>query len=99
MMVRIGEAHREMAERTEARILPPIARHIMKRSPPCAGRQPAADRPDCGMAAKESRRGKCDSLRKSVSTFRTHCRKEQHHLAGELRQVAKVWAKMHHHAL
>lgn len=38
------------------------------------------------------------NLKKSVATFRARCKKEQTHLAVELRQVAKTWAKLHQHA-
>ena len=98
LVARIGEAHREMAEQQglDARRQPQP--NSWNGSPPCAGhnqQQIARTRDELRKSlAREMR-----NLRKSVSSFRTHCRKEQTHLASELRQVAKTWAKMHHHAV
>lgn len=96
LMVRIGEAHREMAEAQSASL---AADHGALQENVASLRnhnqqQIARMREDLRKSLSREVR----KLRKSVNTFRTHCRKDQAQLATELRQHAKTWAKLHRHA-
>lgn len=96
LVAQIGGAHREMA--TEQRLVLATNREeLHDRVAAFRGQnqeQLARMRDELRKSlARETR-----SLRKSVTSFQTHCKKDQHHLANELRQVAKAWARRHPHA-
>lgn len=96
LMVQIGNAHREMAAQQRLAL---VANRGERLDRVAAARgyyqQQIARMRD---ELRKSLAREMHNLRKSVSSFRAHCKKEQHHLASELRQVAKTWAKAHHHA-
>ena len=97
LVAKIGEANREMAEQQRL-TLAANRTELVDRVAALRGsnqQQIARTRDEL----RKSLAREMHSMRKSVSSFRAHCRKEQTHLAAELRQVAKTWAKVHHHAV
>jgi aminoglycoside phosphotransferase family enzyme len=95
-VAQIGAEHREMAEQ-QGLTLAANRTELLDRVAAMRGQnqeQIARMRDELRKSLARDTR----NLKKSVATFRARCKKEQTHLAGELRQVAKTWAKLHHHA-
>ena len=96
-VIQIGQAHNEMA--SEQRSAMAASRAELLESVNAARGQNQQQLAETRDELRKSLGREMRNLKKSVNSFRTRCKKDQTHLANELRQVAKIWAKRKPHTV